>query len=128
MIYEWIHRDVQLQEIAQTTALFFQNRDFVTATEEHDNVWIVSAAKKVEDERYVVLVKIHGSPDDFFIEFNSGPDERAYGMFGNLATFLGLGLYMNRKLKKAEFLTKIEGQFWDYADGSFPPKERAKMT
>jgi hypothetical protein len=127
MIYEWVRRNVQLPKVAETAVTFFESKDFVATTEMQDNVWLVSAAKRVEDEKYVVMVKIRGSPDDFFVEFYSGINERAYGMFGSLATFFGLGLLMNRRLKKAELLAKLEEQFWDYTEICFSPKERGNV-
>lgn len=123
MICEWVRRNVQLQKVAETAATFFESKDFVATTEVQDNVWLVSAAKRVEDEKYIVMVKIHGSPDDFLVEFNSGINERAYETFGSLATFFGLGLLVNRRLKKAELLAKLEQQFWDYTEICFSPKE-----
>jgi hypothetical protein len=111
MIYEWIDKNVPLQNVAGKTGDFFRSRSFKVTTEEQPGNWVVSAAGHDKEHTYVVFVRIHGTPADFYVEFDRNVQEHLLKFTGTMSLF-GFGALARRDLNKLAFLERLEGDFW----------------
>lgn len=115
MIYEWIEKNVQLQNVAEKAEAFFRSRNFKVIAEEQPGNWVVSAAGHDKERTYVVFVKIHGASADFFVEFDRNIQEH-FLKFTGTASLFGLGALARRDLDKVAFLEDLERDFWLYME------------
>lgn len=116
LIYEWIGKNAQLKDVSERVTEFFKIGGFDVVAEEQGDVWVVSAMKRVNDAKYVVFVKIYGTPEDLFVKFDRGTYGRVFGMFGNVVSSFGFGVLARRDLNKEAFLESFETRFWDYME------------
>ena len=85
-----------------------------TESSERDNTLVLEYVFEGEGRPVIASVTVHGSPNDFEIEFTIDRKAGKIARLGILSTYFGGGLYMRGRLENFAFVERLEGDFWDY--------------
>jgi len=111
----WIHKNVNLQLLADNVKDFLSQQYFETRIETSRNGHTVCAIPKKGGISGFV-VRILGEPNDFTVEFAPNERLRYVTRLGFITTLLGGGGILLRGLKSQEMLEKLEEEFWVFID------------
>ena len=115
MIYRWINKNVNLELLAQEVEDFFKEKGFKTRYDKkNQEEYAVYTIVKQEKRQKAVTARIHGKPNDFYIEFPA--DNHSFSTFGSLTSMFGGGFLILKELKDKDFLRKLEDDLWVYLE------------
>jgi hypothetical protein len=124
----WIGQNVDLDLLSQGVKRFLEEKGFVVRFDKRKNESRVYGWPRNRDVGEPVLVKIHGHPEDFTVEFVPGESFPGLKILGPLYSLFGGGFLWLRELKSREFLEKLENQFWVFVDKTIANLKRTSSN
>lgn len=106
-------KNVDLKLLSEQVIGFFEKKYFKTKSNTLKTGFAIYAVTENNDEPGVV-VRIHGSSNDFMVEFSAS--EPRGSKLGLILSFLGGGGFLLRSLESQERLEKLEREFWAFLD------------
>lgn len=116
MEYRWVGKTVDLQELSKRVEEFYKSKGFETKLEYSDGFYKVNSVLRIENKLRISSARIHGSPNDFVVEFLSGKGERFSNMLVHWAAMFGGGVFMLDGLRSQEFYERLERDFWIFVE------------
>jgi hypothetical protein len=114
---QWINKNVDLNLLSKRVQKFLENKNFRTEINEMKNGFVViGVLRETDGSTNSVRIEIHGSQNKFLVKFKAGEDKRVLSTLSPIASFIGLGFYVQRKMKQMNFYDKIEEDFWTFMD------------
>ncbi len=114
----WKGKNVEIKLLADRINSFFLDKGFSKKKEsfERDNARVLTYTFEGEGRPVVASVIIHGSPNDFEIEFAVDRKAETVARLGILSTLFGSGFFLRGRLESFARVERLEGDFWDYVD------------
>jgi len=114
----WKGKNVELELLADRINSFFLDKGFSKKKEsiEKDTTRVLTYTFEGQGRPVVASVIVHGSPNDFEIEFMVDRKAETVARLGILSTLFGSGFYLRGRLENFAHVERLEGDFWDYVN------------